>query len=195
MDYKKIVNSIKNIGITKLVILFAMGILLLIFEFGGDDSKNNNEQNNTVSEEKEKTNNQSEVSDIDFVKSMEEKIKTMVQLVEGVDKADVFISIKSGSRKVVLTETPYNKSDTVENDKNGGSRVIKSEDKNYNTVYESDKDGNEVPYVVSVYAPEIMGVAVAIKGNISMENKENIIRTVNTLTGIGINNISVIITN
>ena len=54
---------------------------------------------------------------------------------------------------------------------------------------------NEVPYVVSVYAPEIMGVAVAIKGNISMENKENIIRTVNTLTGIGINNISVIITN
>ena len=52
-----------------------------------------------------------------------------------------------------------------------------------------------MPYVVSVYTPEIMGVAVAIKGNITVENKENIIRTINTLTGIGINNISVIITN
>ena len=195
MDYKKIVGFVKNIGIGKLILLFGMGILLMTLEFGGKDSSNGNEEKNKPDENTLETNSESEISDSQFVRNMEEKIEAMVQLVAGVDKAEAFITIKAGSRKVVLTETPYNKSDTTENDKNGGNRVIKNEDRNYNTVYESDKDGNEVPYVVSVYTPEIMGVAVAIKGNITVENKENIIRTINTLTGIGINNISVIITN
>lgn len=195
MEYKKIVGFVKNIGIRKLILLFGMGILLMTLEFGGKDSSNGNKEENKPDENTLETNSESEISDSQFVRNMEEKIEAMVQLVAGVDKAEAFITIKAGSRKVVLTETPYNKSDTTENDKNGGNRVIKNEDRNYNTVYESDKDGNEVPYVVSVYTPEIMGVAVAIKGNITVENKENIIRTINTLTGIGINNISVIITN
>lgn len=195
MDYKKIVGFVKNIGIGKLILLFGMGILLMTLEFGGKDNSNSDEEKNNLNKNTQETNSAGGTSDNQFVKDMEEKIEAMVQLVAGVEKAEAFITIKSGSRKVVLTETPYNKSDTTENDKNGGNRVIKSEDRNYNTVYESDKDGNEVPYVVSVYTPEIMGVAVAIKGNITGENKENIIRTINTLTGIGINNISVIITN
>ena len=195
VDYKKIAGFVKNIGIGKLLLLFGMGILLMTLEFGGKDNSNSDEEKNNLNKNTQETNSAGEISDNQFVKDMEEKIEAMVQLVAGVEKAEAFITIKSGSRKVVLTETPYNKSDTTENDKNGGNRVIKSEDRNYNTVYESDKDGNEVPYVVSVYTPEIMGVAVAIKGNITVENKENIIRTINTLTGIGINNISVIITN
>ena len=195
MDYKKIAGFVKNIGIGKLLLLFGMGILLMTLEFGGKDNSNSDEEKNNLSKNTQEINSAGEISDNQFVKDMEEKIEVMVQLVAGVEKAEAFITIKSGSRKVVLTETPYNKSDTTENDENGGNRVIKSEDRNYNTVYESDKDGNEVPYVVSVYTPEIMGVAVAIKGNITVENKENIIRTINTLTGIGINNISVIITN
>lgn len=195
MDYKKIVMFIKNIGITKLAILFGLGILLLTLEFGGDNSdknegKGNNDEAVTVQDKRT-----DEINDDEFVKNMEDKIKTMVQLVDGVEKADVFVTIKSGSRKIVLTETPYNKSDTTENDKNGGNRTITSEDRSYNTVYESDGDGNEIPYVVSVHTPELMGVAVAIKGSISVESKESIMRTINTLTGIGINNISVIITN
>ena len=62
-------------------------------------------------------------------------------------------------------------------------------------MYVTDENGNEIPYVVSVNTPEILGIAVAVKGSIGITEKDNIIKMINTLTGIGINNISIINTN
>ena len=60
------------------------------------------------------------------------------------------------------------------------------------TVYAVDSEGNEIPYVVSVSSPEILGVAVTVTGNISSKDIENIINMIETLTNIGKNNIMVI---
>ena len=193
MDYKKLKEAVKKIGITKIIIMLGAGIMLLLFEFGGSNSSGNSNvgQNTGDSIGSGDSTTGSFVSgyatqdnaDNEFINSMENKIRDMLLCMDSIEEANVFITLKSGSRKVVLTETPYNKSDTTESDKNGGSRVTSNEDKSYNTVYVTDENGNEIPYVVSV------------KGSIGITEKDNIIKMINTLTGIGINNISIINTN
>ena len=205
MDYKTLKETDKKIGITKIIIMLGAGIMLLLFEFGGSNSSGNSNvgQNSGDCIGCGDSTTGSFVSgyatqdnaDNEFINSMENKIRDMLLCMDSIEEANVFITLKSGSRKVVLTETPYNKSDTTESDKNGGSRVTSNEDKSYNTVYVTDENGNEIPYVVSVNTPEILGIAVAVKGSIGITEKDNIIKMINTLTGIGINNISIINTN
>ncbi|MDE6209122.1 MAG: hypothetical protein K2M73_05530 [Lachnospiraceae bacterium] len=200
MDLKKIVDAIKSIGMPKILLLLGAGILLVSFEFAGNDKENSAEYGTealngmAVSSNTYNITSSMDFNDNEYVNSIEKKIGDMIKCIATVEDAKVFLTIKTGSRRVVLTETPYNKSDTTETDKNGGNRVVNNEDKNYNTVYITDENGNEVPYVVTVNAPEILGIAVAVTGNITASDKEDIIKTINTLTGVGINNISVIIT-
>ena len=200
MDLKKIVDAIKSIGMPKILLLLGAGILLVSFEFTGNDKENSAEYGTealngmAVSSNTYNITSSMDFNDNEYVNSIEKKIGDMIKCIATVEDAKVFLTIKTGSRRVVLTETPYNKSDTTETDKNGGNRVVNNEDKNYNTVYITDENGNEVPYVVTVNAPEILGIAVAVTGNITASDKEDIIKTINTLTGVGINNISVIIT-
>lgn len=200
MDLKKIVDAIKSIGMPKILLLLGAGILLISFEFSGDDKESLADYDTDALKGVTDVSNTYNIAagmdfnDNEYVSSIEKKISDMIKCIAAVEDAKVFLTIKTGSKRVILTETPYNKSDTTETDRNGGNRVVTNEDKDYNTVYITDESGNEVPYVVTVNAPEILGIAVAVTGNITISDKEDIIKTINTLTGVSINNISVIIT-
>lgn len=185
----KIIAFIEKIGVVKCIMLLGCGVALLVLSSSGDSTKNksstDNVDNNIQGYEVEGS------SDQEYVKNMEAKITEMIVGLNNVDSAKVFITLKSGSKKIVLTETPYSKSNTNESENDKEKSVI-NEDKNYNTVYAVDSEGNEIPYVVSVSSPEILGVAVTVTGNISSKDIENIINMIETLTNIGKNNIMVI---
>ena len=185
----KIITFIEKIGVVKCIMLLGCGVALLVLSSSGDSTKNksstDNVDNNIQGYEVEGSGDQ------EYVKNMEAKITEMIVGLNNVDSAKVFITLKSGSKKIVLTETPYSKSNTNESENDKEKSVI-NEDKNYNTVYAVDSEGNEIPYVVSVSSPEILGVAVTVTGNISSKDIENIINMIETLTNIGKNNIMVI---
>ena len=185
---EKIIAFIEKIGVVKCVMLLGCGVALLVLSSSGDSKKNKSsiDNNNNIQEYELEGS-----SDQEYVKNMEAKITEMVVGLNNVDSAKVFITLKSGSKKIVLTETPYSKSSTNESE-NDKEKSIINEDKNYNTVYAVDSEGNEMPYVVSVSSPEILGVAVTVTGNISAKDIENIINMIETLTNIGKNNIMVI---
>ena len=190
-ENKKIFETIKKIGVLRLGIILAVGIFLVALETGGTDELNNNILTNTE--------NTTSIADIDYTKlekeyvaELENKIKSIILTVSGVTQARVYITLEGGIRKVTLTETPYSNSSTTESDKNGGTRIANDEEKSFNTVYTKDENGNEEPFIVCVKMPEVKGVAVSIKGTVSVTDKKNIIDMINVLTGIGINNISVI---
>ena len=178
------IDIIKKIGIPKLILIGVLGILLISLEFGGDSNKEEDENNKNVT-----------VSDDyydadEYCESLEKKIKSVIEKIEGVSGVEVCVTLKNSSNKVVLTETPYKiNSDGTSSD---GSKNIISEEKNYNTVYEEDKQGKKVPYVVTYNYPDVKGVAVGITSTLTIDVKEKIINVVSTLTGVTVNNISVI---
>ena len=191
-DYKNIFETVKKIGIWKVVILLMVGVLLLMIEIGDTGEKNNGETKNDNPDDISKQIDCIEYSEEKYVSELESKIKKMITSMERVSEAEVYVTIEGGIRKIVLTETPYNISNTTENDKNGGTRVINEEEKNYKTVYIKDENGNEEPFIVCIKMPEVKGVAVSVKGNVSAVDEKNIIDMINALTGVGINKISVI---
>lgn len=183
-----LMDIVKKIGLPKLILIGVLGVFLITIEIGdkNSDDKGESDTNNTFAEEKGVN---------EYAEELETKIKEIIGNIDGIDQVNVCISLKSSTKKVVLTETPYKitrnddniSKSTVDNEKN-----IISEEKSYNTVYEEDKQGNKVPYVVTYNYPDIKGVAVGINTPLSAELKEKIIEIVKSLTGVSINNIAVI---
>ena len=115
----------------------------------------------------------------------------MLESMEGVGAVEVMVTIKSTKEKIVLTESPYNKSTLKESDAQGGQRESYEESKESNTVYVTNENGDTVPYVINEIMPEIEGVAIIAKGGDSSAVKEKIINVVKSLFDIDVNKISI----
>lgn len=191
---KNIMEIINKIGMPKILLLAVAGIVLMVFSFF--DASN--------IEDASKKDNKTNISNIDncdeyteysenYIKNMEKKIKEMIESLDGVEHVNVYVTAKNGVQKIVLTETPSKDSEVIEyqNDKVVKKDVSKEND--YNTVYEEKASNIKSPFVVAVNNPQVKGVGITIKGNISLKIKENIVNLVNTLTGAGINNITIVI--
>lgn len=190
-DYKFLFDTVKKIGVWKVGLILVAGIFLISTEFQGSSNNENKEISNNVNSISSSY-VESDYSEKEYVSDMEKKIEDMIVSMKNVKTAKVYITIEGGSKKIVLTEAPYSVSNTKENDKNGGERIINDEEKNYNTVYVKNENGKEEPFIVCVKMPEIKGVAVSLEGNITATDEKNIIDMINALTGVGINNITVI---
>ena len=118
----------ENLGVLLLV-----GLLLL---FIGLPTKRNEEHTETEAEDQERDQN---LQDQDWQTKMEERLVEVLEQVQGVGKAEVFLTCEGTQEKVV-------EKDETE------------------TVYERDSRGNQTPYVSSEIYPEVTGVLVVAQG-------------------------------
>ncbi len=180
MNKEKI--SIKNIGMGKMVVIVACGIVLLLCSASSGTKKEKNEETTNISYEYDTD---------EYEKNIENRLKLILEKVEGVGAVEVMVTVKSTSKKVVLTEQPYSKSILNETDSQGGQRTSEDVSNDEHTVYVTDEDGNTLPYVVNEVMPEIEGVAIIAKGGDLPETKEKIINVVKSLFDIEANKISI----
>ena len=180
MDKKKI--SLKNIGIDKILLLFAAGILMMLgsgVKICGEADKSPE----TIAKETE---------DIkEYNSSLEEGLTTMIEAIQGVESARVMITLKSSGEKIVLKDNPYETQNSVEN--NGKDNIT---EKKYiysdTSVMVTDESGNTRPYVIKELEPEIQGVAVVYSGKPSADITYKITVIVKSLFGIEAHKISVV---
>ena len=118
----------ENLGVLLLV-----GLLLLVIAL---PTKSNEENTETEAEDQETDQN---LQDQDWQTKMEERLVDVLEQVQGVGKAEVFLTCEGTQEKVV-------EKDETE------------------TVYERDSRGNQTPYVSSEIYPEITGVLVVAQG-------------------------------
>ena len=153
---EKIKGSLMHdFGIGRIVIIIICGVVILagsLYDGGSvvkeSDSGKNTENENILSED--------DALDImnKYAKQQEIKLKTMLESMDGVGEVKVMVTLASSEEKVALkdTETGENKGkDTDSVSKKSESVLIKN-------------NGDENPYVVSVTAPKIAGVAVVCEG-------------------------------
>lgn len=126
-----------------------------------------------------------------YAAEMEERLTQLLESVQGVGKVQVMITYASGYELVPLQETTRNSDRTEETDANGGTRTILAESLSQETVYTVDEQGNQVPYVLRMKEPEIIGVAVCAQGGGEASIRQNITEVIQSLFRIEANRIIV----
>lgn len=166
-----------------MLILFLSGILIFVILLPTEGTNKNNisyqkQRERSVSESSESEKNASlleTASLLDYKKKLEVELEEFLSEMTGIDEAKALIYMKASWEY------------RVEKDEN-----VNAEDKDEETVYTINEYGQEVPFVKSFACPQIEGVAVVVKGNVSDEVRVGLVRTIMALYGLEANKVEVI---
>ncbi len=159
-------GSKKNETLRKFIFMLLIGICLLVIlwptDDTGDDELFSQVASNGESSEDDIGDAEAFADDMtqdEYVRSLEEKLENILANVKGVGNVDVMITLKDGGEKVVEKDV-----DSTLSESEDGSESHVSEE----TVSES-YDGDTTPYVSKVLEPEISGVVVSCEGGADSE--------------------------
>jgi stage III sporulation protein AG len=172
------IANIKKHGTLLIIGALALAGLLLLSSFFSDT-------NNNSPTPSDNTDNNTE----EFVKNTENRLKNLLEQIEGIGKCDIMITLESGFEYVYAIENNTNENETY--DKNNSSeKTQKSADTE--EVYKTIRDGsNEKPIIIKELNPVIRGVAVVCQGGGSTGVKSAIIEMLSTVLGISGDKISI----
>ncbi len=147
--------TIKNMGGEKWILLALAGILFVLAAIPTTKTS----KNPKGSEETQKVQSQ----ETDYALELEEKLKRILEQMDGVGAAEVMITLKSSEEKVIDKNIEQSEYALTEQDKEGGTRISKEMQRKEDTVLVGDSSGGE-PYVVKEINPIIEGVVVLADG-------------------------------
>lgn len=126
----------------------------------------------------------------EYTAYLEGKLKTMLESVGGLGEVEVMITLESSEERIVEKDMTAERSQTEEQDSEGGTRTVSSSNTGYQTVYQDGSQG--APFVVKTITPKVEGVLVvaegAEKGNMSSE----ITQTAQALFGVEAHKVKVL---
>ncbi len=162
---------------SQLLILLLVGILLMVIVLPVPDGGEGSEEENNQTDVK--------ITDAgDYEVYLEEKTARTLQYVEGVGKAEVMITLKSSSQKVIEKDQQSSSQTTEEEDSEGGTRTLNDISSDKTSIYEQNSDGSQSPYVSKELTPEIEGVVVIADGGDNAVVVQNITEAVQALFGV-----------
>jgi len=150
-----------------LLLIGAVGVLLMLLNaylpFQKIDTPSPERVNSNLSEEvfKADTSNTSSFEAIE--RSLESRLKDLLEKMIGVGKVEVMVTVDSTEEKVVERHQHSTESVTEENDRNGGKRNVTSVTKDGQVVLYQSTTGQQ-PIVVKVINPRIRGILIVAEG-------------------------------
>jgi len=171
---------LKDIGMNKLLIMLVAGILLVIISFWDFEQEDIGPAAGTEAL-LEKEEGELVITGNAYEKKLEERLKEVLSMAEGIGKVEVMITIKSSGEKIALVEKPYTNHTSNEKDSQGGSRDTIEVSKSETVIYIKNSDGSEIPYITKETTPEIEGVVVIAEGGGNILTVSNIIDAVMAL--------------
>ncbi len=203
----KLLSKGKSLRKDQLLIIILSGVLLMIIAWPvkTDDKKVSegstfstfiSEQNNTANGDvTDITQSKGILNDLtpdeNYVVAMEEKVEKILSSIDQVGRTEVVITLKSSSEKIVEKDTPVTRSNTDEQDSQGGRRMVSSVDSGETTIYETES-GKSSPYVVKTTSPQVEGVLVVCEGAGVGTVSKNITDAIEVLFGIEPHKIKVV---
>lgn len=170
----------------KLLIIFLIGILLLIFML---PSSNQDKQGSAQQPDEGGVIQQTD-SQEQYKKQMEDELETLLGYVDGVGKVEVMITLAGTPESVVCEDMQKNSSKITEQDSTGGTRETVEEGEQASAVM-SQENGDSAPFVIKENMPEIQGVIVVAEGGGNDEVVKNISEAIKALFGIEVHKIKV----
>ena len=126
----------------------------------------------------------------DYAAYLENKLKKMLEAVQGLEDVEVMITLESSEEKVVEKDLTAERSNTEEQDSAGGSRSVNTSNTEYQTIYRDNTQGD--PFVVKTICPKVEGVLVVAKGAGNGNMSGEITQIVQALFGVEAHRIKVL---
>lgn len=126
-----------------------------------------------------------------YIKEMEAKAESLLSGVSGAGQVKVMITLRASSEQVVEKDMPVTRSQTSEQDSQGGSRMVSEFATEDATVYRRE-NGYEEPYVVKTLSPSVEGVVVVAEGAGNGEVSRNLSEAVQILFGVEAHRVKVL---
>lgn len=123
---------------------------------------------------------------------LEKKLEAILSSVEGVGAVQVMITVKSSEEQIIEKDIPNSRSIITEEDAEGGNRNSNDMTSEEKTVYITDAEGNQIPYVVKKLEPDIEGVMIVAQGGGNAIVNKNITEVIQALFGIEAHKIVVV---
>ena len=175
-------KKIKKPKKDQLLILLLFGVLLLVIAIPSEPKKEKNPQGEEDGHNGEALKGTEEAfSESSYERQQEERLKEVLQKVEGVGRVEVMITLQSSSEKVVEKDAPSRSQRVEEADSQGGNRITQENEREETTVYEENGDGKRTPYVVQELEPRVEGMIVIAEGGGNAQVKQNILEAVEAL--------------
>lgn len=175
-------KKIKRPKKDQLVILLLFGVLLLVIAIPVEPKKEKQGEKETVQEGENVLEGKKETLSADsYERQQEERLKEVLEKVEGVGRAEVMITLRASARKVVEKDAPSRSQRVEETDSQGGNRTTQENEREETTVYEEGNDGVRTPYVIQELEPMVEGVIVIAEGGGNPAVKQNILEAVQAL--------------
>ena len=126
-----------------------------------------------------------------YIRKMEAKAESLLSGVNGAGQVKVMITLRASSEQVVEKDMPVTRSQTSEQDSQGGSRMVSEFATEDATVYRKG-NGYEEPYVVKTLSPSVEGVVVVAEGAGNGEVSKNLSEAVQILFGVEAHRVKVL---
>lgn len=191
MNFKE---KLKKIGYDKLLLALIAGIVLICFSLPSVNKDKTSEQSgaagNTQNASEDAAETQLDTDSIAYSATeryrseMEEKVKALLQTMDGVGSVEVMITFE-GSGELVLQE------DRSYQYEYGESSSLTHSDGSYTTVLVQGEEG-DAPIVIKMYNPQVEGVVVVAQGAQSAVIKSEITDALMVLFGIESHKIKVL---
>lgn len=126
-----------------------------------------------------------------YMQAMEEKVEKLLSRMEGAGEVKVILTWKTSVERIVEKDVSTVRSNTAEEDSNGGTRTVNDLDSGETTVL-STQGSNAEPYVVKTISPTVEGVLVLAQGAGDGAVSSNLSDAVQVLFGIGAHQVKVV---
>lgn len=189
-----------KIGKDRFLILIIGGLLILVITYplpsGNGGKGGQNGSGNSTETGKNETvvleSGHEARGESDYATRMEARLGEILSEVSGAGKVKVFISFGDYGTNVVEKDVSYTRNNE---DRNGGDAQNTSAVNTENTettVYTSDENGNEVPFVRKIMTPKVEGVFVVAEGGNNQAVRGEMKEAIMALFGIEEHKIKVV---
>ena len=128
-----------------------------------------------------KTQSQEPSAEDTYVQELERELEELLQCMEGAGRVKVMITLQSTGEEIVEKDRPASRSSVTEQDAAGGSRSTNDMNSEETTVFITDADGRQIPYVRKKLQPAVAGVAVLAEGGGREQVRRNISEAIQAL--------------
>ncbi|MBD5542282.1 MAG: stage III sporulation protein AG [Lachnospiraceae bacterium] len=189
-----------KIGKDRFLILIIGGLLLLVITYplpSGSDGKSrqNGTGKNTVSQKSETAVSESgqEIKGLnDYGAKTEARLAEILSNVSGAGKVKVFISFGDYGTNVVEKDVSYTRSNEDRSGTDIQNTSTVNTENTETTIYTSDENGNDVPFVRKIMTPKVEGVFVVAEGGENQKVRDEMKEAIMALFGIEEHKIKVV---
>ena len=126
-----------------------------------------------------------------YEKQLEERVKELLRMTEGVGEADVMIVLKSSGEKIIHEDQKRRRASSEETDSAGGTRKTVDEEAEKSAVF-VENDSEKEPIVEKELRPAVEGVVISAQGGGNASVKTEISEAMQALFNIPAHKIKVL---